>query len=178
MWPFKKKPATPPPVRITDSPCDPKRQQLINTVTKDAAGFLDLDLSTASPAEVVKKVDSVIVRIVFGEPQPVPETEEKHLILGSLWGAQMVKEFGWAWADVRNGEAIIVGVVSPQKDMVIHPFNFVADCIAKRCVCTVELSFNMLLEKKGAAVFSPGSYENVMLHIHHIVPPYTLEAKG
>ena len=62
--------------------------------------------------------------------------------------------------------------------MAIYPFTFVADCIAKRCVCTVALSFNMLLEKKGETIFPARSYENIMTHIRHIVPPYTLEEKG
>lgn len=177
MWPFQKKPTAVPKL-LSDSPCDLERQRLIDTVTTDAANFLGVDLSSASSASIVSRIDEVIVRLVFGQPQPIPESEEKHLILGALWGAQMVREFGWAWADVRSGEAVRVGVVSPKREMVIYPFDFVVDCIQKRCVCTVELSFNMLREKKDLAAFAVGSYENVMALIHHIVPPYTLETKG
>jgi hypothetical protein len=151
---------------------------LIQTVANDAVGFLGLDPGKDSPREIVTAINEVIVQIVFGKPNAIPETEEKDLVLGALWGAQMVKEFGWSWADMRLGDALDVAVVSPQGDMAIYPFTFVAECIAKVRICTVALSFNMLLEKKGETIFEPGSFESVMEHIQHIVPPYTLETSG
>jgi hypothetical protein len=160
---------------LSASPADPERLRLIKAVTKDAAAYLGVDPAKDSPANVVAVVDAAIVQIVFGKPDPIPEKEEKNLVLGCLWGAQMVREFGWSWADIRLGEALDVAVVSPERDMAIYPFTFVADCIAKHRVCTVALSFNMLLERKGETVFQPMAYENVMMHIQHIVPPYTLE---
>jgi hypothetical protein len=163
---------------LSESPTDPERADLIDAVTSEAAGYLEVDLASDSPASIVKAVDAVIVNLVFGKPHPIPESEEQDLVLGCLWGAQMVREFGWSWADIRLGDVLDVAVVSPARDMAIYPFTFVADCIAKRRVCTVALSFNMLLEKKGETISPARSYESVMTHIRHIVPPYTLEEKG
>jgi hypothetical protein len=163
---------------ISVSPADTERMRLIETVTKDAAGLLRLDSTADSPASIVKTIDAIIVDIVFGRSAPIPETEEKDLVLGCLWGAQMVREFGWSWADIRSGSALDVAVVSPASDMVIYPFTFVDECIRKIRICTVELSFNMLRERKGETIFQQGGYEDVMAHIRHIVPPYTLEKRS
>ena len=161
-----------------ESPTDPERMRLIEAVSNEAAAYLGVDPMSDNPASIVKAVDAAIVRIVFGEAVPIPESEEKDLVLGALWGAQMVREFGWSWADMRFGETLDVAVVSPARDMAIYPFTFVTDCIAKRRVCTVELSFNMLRERKGETIFAAESYESVMMHVRHIVPPYALEKTG
>jgi hypothetical protein len=163
---------------LDESPTDPERSRLIDVVTKEAAAHLGVDLARDTPAHIVEIINEVIVKIVFKEPQPIPDCEEKDLVLGSLWGSQMVREFGWYWVNIQVDGALDVAVVSPSRDMAIFPFTFVADCIAKRCVCTVALSFNMLLERKGEIVFEPKSYEYVMAHVRHIVPPYTLEPIG
>lgn len=157
---------------------DPERMKLIEAVASDANGFLGVDPAKDSPAAIVKKIDATIVDIVFGKPGPIPDSEEKHLVLGCLWGAQMVREFGWSWADVRSGGAVDVAVVSPAGDMLIYPLTFTAECIGKQRVCTVELSFNMLRERRGETIFQPDGYENVMMHIRHIVPPYALEKRS
>jgi hypothetical protein len=162
---------------LSESPTDPERARLIEAVTAEAATYLDLDMARDSPVHIAKVVDSVIVKIVFGETHPIPEGEEHDLVLGCLWGAQMIREFGWTWADIRIEDALDVAVISPARDMAIYPFTFVAECLAKRCICSVALSFNMLLERKGEVIFPPKSYESVMTHIRHIVPPYTLEPK-
>lgn len=163
---------------LSVGPTDPERMKLIDAVTSDAVGFLGVDSATDAPTDIVKKIDAVIVDLVFGRPTPIPDTEEKHLILGCLWGAQMVREFGWSWADIRSGGALDVAVVSPSKDMVIYPLTFVAECIRKNRICTVELSFNMLRERKGETIFQAAGYEDVMAHIRHIVPPYALEKRS
>ena len=36
----------------------------------------------------------------------------------------------------------------------------------------------MLLQNDRIGEIPPGTYENIMLNIHHIVPPYILEADG
>jgi hypothetical protein len=162
----------------SESPPEPERARLIGTVTKEAAVYLGVDPVTGSPARIVELVDAAIVRIVLGEQSSIPESEEKDFVLGCLWGTQMVREFDWSWADMRAGDRLDVAVVSPERDMAIYPFTFIADCIAKRRVCTVALSFNMLIARKGEIIFPVKSYESVMMHIRHIIPPYALETNG
>ena len=161
-----------------ESPTDPERSRLIDVVTQEAAAYLSVDPVRDIPAHIVEIINEVIVKIVLEEPQPIPESEEQDLVLGSLWGSQMVREFGWSWVDFHVDGILDVAVVSPTRDMAIFPFTFIADCLAKRCVCTVALSFNMLLQRKGEIIFEPNSYDSVMTRIRHIVPPYTLEPRG
>ena len=164
---------------LSESPPDSKRTGLIEAVTKDAAGFLGVDLLKDSPDDIVRKIDATIVEMVFGRATSIPkEEEEPDLLLGCLWGAQMVRQFGWAWANIQFSEGEDIAVVSPERDIVIYPFTFVAECLAKRRICTVELSFNMLSGRRAEMAFPPKSYEDVMMHIIHIVPPYTLEEIG
>jgi hypothetical protein len=152
---------------------------LIEAVTRDAAGVLGVDLVKDSPDDIVRKIDATIVEMVFGRPTSIPkEEEEPDLLLGCLWGAQMVREFGWAWADMQFPDGVDVAVVSPERDIAIYPLTFVAECLAKRRVCTVELSFNMLSGRRAEMVFPPKSYEDLMMHVMHIIPPYTLDEIG
>ena len=163
-------------MRVSEATPDQERMELINAVTGDGAKLLDLDVSKDSPQQIMRKVNDAIVALVLGEATPVSQEEDPDLLLGCLWGAQMARQFQWYWADVviddKHDE---VAMISPNREMVIFPLAFVGACINKQCICTVLLAFNMLLENDRIGEIEPGAYENIMLNIHHIVPPYTLE---
>jgi hypothetical protein len=164
-------------MKVTESTPDQERLELIKAVTSDAAELLDVDLSNDPAQQVVTKVNDAIVALVFGEPTAVSQDENPHLLLGALWGAQMARQFHWYWADVEIDDTFNeVAMVSPNKEMILFPFSFVEACIGKQCISTVLLAFNMLLENDRIGEIEPGAYENIMLNIHHIVPPYTLES--
>ncbi len=163
---------------IRESAPDSERQGLIEAVTEDAARYLGLHPFRNTPKEIVGAVNDTVTKLVFGERVPFPAAEEPKLLLGCLWGAQMLRELQWTWVNVHRGKSVDIAVVSQSRDMVIYPFTFIASCIAKRHICTVLLSFNMLLERRSSPVFPEGTYEDVMAHVRHIVPPYTLEEKS
>ena len=112
----------------------------------------------------------------------------RHLVLSktrgrfSRWSGTAVVpdgDFTRATVDVViDDEFNEVAMISPNQEMIIFPFSFTAACIEKQCICTILLAFNMLLENDGIGEISPATYENIMLNIHHIVPPYTLEPDG
>jgi hypothetical protein len=166
-------------MKVQESPPDQERLGLIEAVVGDAAALLDIDLKTDSPQAIMQKVNDAVVDLVFERPTPVSEDENPHLVLGALWGAQMARQFQWYWADVViDDEFNEVAMISPNQEMIIFPFSFTAACIGKQCICTILLAFNMLLENDRIGEIAPGTYENIMLSIHHIVPPYTLEPEG
>lgn len=166
-------------MKVTESPPDQERRSLIDAVTEDAAALLDVDLLIDSPQAIVKKVNDAIVDVVFERPTPASEDENPHLVLGALWGAQMERQFGWYWADVEIDDTFNeVAMISPNQEMIVFPFSFAQACIDKQCICTILLAFNMLLENDRIGEIAPGTYQNVMLDIHHIVPPYMLEPDG
>ncbi|HBH51937.1 MAG TPA: hypothetical protein DDY91_08605 [Planctomycetaceae bacterium] len=163
-------------MKVQETPPDQKRLDLIQAVIVDAASLLDVDLKRDSPQAIMQKVNDAVVDLVFERPSPVSEDENPHLVLGALWGAQMARQFHWYWADVVIDEEFKeVAMISPNQEMIIFPFSFTAACIDKQCICTILLAFNMLLENDRIGEISPGTYENIMLMVHHIVPPYELE---
>lgn len=166
-------------MKVAESPPNNERLALLSAVTNDAVELLGIDLDADSPQTVMTKVNEAIVALVFDEPTAVAEDENPDLLLGCLWGAQMARQFNWYWADVVIDDSFNeVAMISPGKEMIIFPLSFVSACIQKQCICTVLLAFNMLLENDRIGEIAPGSFENIMLSIHHIVPPYTLETSG
>lgn len=162
-------------MKVTESPQDAERQELIQAVTHDAATLLDVDLAADSPHSIVTKINEAIVDLVFERENPITQDENPHLLLGALWGAQMARQFRWYWADVViDDEYPEVAMISPGQEMIIFPFGFTEACINRQCICTILLAFNMLLENDRMGEIPPGTYENIMLNIHHIVPPYDL----
>lgn len=166
-------------MKVHESPPDQERLRLIEAVAGDAAALLDIDLQADSPETIMAKVNEAIIDLVFERPTPISEDENPNLLLGSLWGAQMARQFQWYWADaVIDDKFNEVAMISPNQEMIIFPFSFTAACIEKQCICTILLAFNMLLENDRIGEIPPRTYENIMLHIRHIVPPYTLEPDG
>lgn len=156
-----------------------ERQELIQNVASDAAEILGVKRSSATPREVMEIIDKTVVDIVFNRPTNIPVDEEQDLLLGALWGVQLERQFDWYWTDVVLDDHINeVAVISPNQEMIIFPFSFVAACINKHCICTLLLSFNMLMENRDINNLPPGEYQNIMLGIHHLIPPYTLEPDG
>ena len=166
-------------MKIVESTPDKERVTLINAVAKDAAALLNLDPDSESPQSIVSKVNDAIVDLVFDKDTPVSRDENPDLLLGALWGAQMARQFNWYWTDVVVDDQFNeVAIISPNQEMIIFPLSFTSAIINKQCVCTVSLAFNMLLEDDRTGAIPPGTYENIMLNIHHIVPPYSLESGG
>ena len=163
-------------MKVIEATPDQERLRLLNSVANDGAKYLGCDSEHDSPKDIMAKVNEAIVALVLGNETPVSEDENPDLLLGCLWGVQMIRQFNWYWADVKIDDKYDeVAIISPNKEMIIFPLAFASACINKQCICTVLLSFNMLLEGNQFNSLKPGSYENIMLGIHHIVPPYVLE---
>ena len=164
-----------PTMKIVESQPNAERMTLINAVANDATVLLDV--GEDSPQATVAKVNDAIVDLVLGKENPISQDDNPDLLLGALWGSQMARQFDWYWADVVVDDQFEeVAVISPNQEMVIFPLSFTSAIIQKQCICTVLLSFNMLLDNNRIETFAPGTYENIMLGIHHIVPPYSLES--
>src|SRR5262249_30203933 len=142
----------------------------------DALKVLGGDYASADPPTIVKAIDDFAFRWQDGERPPtdvVEDGEEARLIMGSLWGEQLVKQFGWQWAKVTfhdYGDTVAFGVFSPDRSLAIYPLEFMLGCLRDPNVdVTVMLSFNTLLAAKVPEAESK-SYLNVMDGVHRIVP--------
>ncbi|MBA2113381.1 hypothetical protein [Bremerella alba] len=159
---------------VVESSPNADTMQLIDLVASEAAEILGVSLSDPPPV-ILAAVNGCIRDLQQRGGPSLDGGEDIVMLLGSLWGAQVVNGMSWQWAniDINDQEPPFsaIGVVSPSREMVIYPFNFVASCLEKDLPSTILLAYNMLSEKADSLVFEPHAYENVMSHVHHIVPP-------
>jgi len=142
----------------------------------DALAVLGPDYATAVPATIVEAIDDFAYRWQKGDrpsTDVVEDGEEARLIFGSLWGEQLVRQFGWQWAKITfhdYDDSVAFGVFSPDRSLAIYPLEFLLGCLQNPNVdVTVMLSFNMLLAGKVPKM-KEQSYTNVMGGVHRIVP--------
>jgi hypothetical protein len=164
-------------MNVTEEPIPKKTMGHIKGCAKDALQVLGSDFARADPAVVVKAIDDFAYRWQKGDRPPadvVEDMEEARLIFGSLWGEQLVKQFGWQWAKITfhdYDDSIAFGVFSPDRSLAIYPLEFMLGCLQDPGVdVTVKLSFNMLLAAGEIPKMKKKSYTNVMDGVHRIVP--------
>lgn len=164
----------PDPAHVVPTAPNDDTMRLLDLVAEDAAGLLDLSLSDP-PKSIVEAVNECVCDIQKGGGPELSEDEDIVMLLGALWGNQLVKQLGWRWTNIdltdRDPPFKAIGVVSPDLDKVIYPFNFVSLCLEKDVLVNILLVYNVLVDKPESAVYQPGSCENVMIRIQHIVPP-------
>ena len=146
----------------------------MNGCTDDAATMLGIDLSRQSPEHVIEAINAFLLHRQDGERPTEEESEDLSYTLGSLWGEQLVRVFGWDWAGVTfhdHDDSNAVGVLSPDRSLAIYPFHFVYGCLMNDAPVTILLAYNMLKDGSRIPEIPPATYENVMDHVHHIAPP-------
>ncbi len=136
--------------------------------------MLQLDES-ADPLTVIQAIDAFVDAWQLGQ-DPLAEQfdpEDAPYALGSLWGEQLVRRFGWEWAMITfhdDEDSVAPGVVSPDRGLAVYPIHFLIDCLEDPDVdCTVALAFNML-EAGKIGDMPPQGYFNLMEGVHRIVP--------
>lgn len=158
--------------QISESEVSSEQAGLIPQVARSAAEFLEIDLQTAAPEAIVEAVDDFVHRLQR-EQVAAPEDEEVEIFFGCLWGEQLVREFGWEWANVtfhEHGDVKAIGVFSPDRSLAIYPFHFIIGCLENEAPVTIMLAFNLLRDSSRIPELPPRGYENVMDHVHPIVP--------
>jgi hypothetical protein len=125
------------------------------------------------PLKIVTAVNTSVSRPPGGASGRVDNWTDRALPLGSLWGQQLVRQFGWEWSGVvfhDRGDTKAIGVFTKDRSLAIYPWHFVFGCLENNATVTILLSFNMLLAGRIPAQ-KKGGYVNLMDHVHHIIPP-------
>lgn len=162
-----------PPAATGDEPLDEEAAGEVEEFAADARALLGFG-PHAEPAAVVKAIDDFAWDWQRGRRPAVDlleDEEEARLLLGTLWGEQLVLRLGWRWARVgfEDGSSAD-GVVSPDRSLAVFPFEFLLGCLSEPDVdVTVALSFNMLVSG-GVPAMPPRSYTDVMAGVRRIVP--------
>ena len=142
----------------------------------NAQGAALLGLSVDDdPKKIVTAIDEFVYAWQGGKrpSEKVIDPEDAPFALGSLWGQQIVRRFGWEWGMItfhQHNNTKAPGVLSPDRSLAIYPIHFLMGCLRDSGVdATILLSYNMI-EAGKLGELSPGSYENLMDGVHRIVP--------
>lgn len=157
---------------ISETPLSEENRGLIDLVSSHAAEFLRVDPTIHSAEEIIAKLDQYVHELQQGKV-PSPEGEEKEIFFGCLWGDQLVREFGWEWANVTfhdYEDAQAMGVFSPDRSLAIYPFHFIYGCFENKAPVTILLAHQVLSTPNRVPPLPARGYENVMDNVHHIVP--------
>ncbi|WP_394793272.1 hypothetical protein [Armatimonas sp.] len=107
-----------------------------------------------------------IKKLFIRSPNPV----EVALGLGSVWGNQLVRRFGWEWACIQQDDQELYAVVAPDRSIAVYPTYFLKACLDDpRVDCTAMLAFNMLVAGNVSGLPVQG-YENLMQGVRRIIP--------
>ncbi|MGN6543758.1 MAG: hypothetical protein ACTHK7_01825 [Aureliella sp.] len=161
-------------MKFSESQLSPEMRDAIDDYAAEAARILGLDApETMSPDEIVEAVDQCVCQLQKGAGPKFAEDEEAALLLGCLWGQQLVRQLRWQWVGVTfhefdNAEA--TGVVSANRSLAIYPFHFIFECLENQAPVTIRLAFDILKEGRRVPSLPARGYENVMDHVRHEPP--------
>lgn len=136
-----------PDVREEEIPAD--QIQVIKGASEEAAEYLRLT-GQETAKEVVRYIASAVTHL--REHPLVKDEESRHAaMLGALFGEQVVRTYGWSWAQVGD-ERMAYAVVAPDKSVYIEPLQYVWQLLLdKDKDSTVLLLFNMLADAQPNA---------------------------
>lgn len=128
----------------------------------------------AKPEEIVDAINRFLTKPKKpGWFSKVDNWDDRALPIGSLWGAAMVREFGWQWASLTqhdHDDFKAIALVNSDRSLAIFPFHYCFGCLENNVTPTLLLAFNMLKAGKIPQQ-EPSGYTNLMDGVRHIVPP-------
>jgi len=142
--------------------------------SKEGLEVLGLDASADAKA-VIEAIDKFVFEWQEGKRPPSDgfDPEDAPYALGSLWGDQLVRRFGWEWAMVTfhdHDDSVAPGVLSPDRSLAVYPIHFLFGALEDPDVdVTIALSYNMLEVGKVGKVKAK-SFTNLMDGVQRIVP--------
>ncbi len=118
--------------------------------------------AAASPDALVEAVRDYLDGLRTGRRRTRKAPSALAVELGALWGAQVVRALGWAWASVEHAEGeAYFAVVSPDAGLVAYPLHFLNGQLADPARAnTTLLLFNMLVGGNVPPT-APGQYVSV-----------------
>ena len=159
----------------TETAMEPDMLNMLVAAGEDAVKVIGIASSADDPAKVVGAIDAYVYAWQKGKlpKKSRLDADDAPYALGSLWGQQLVRKFGWHWATItfhEHGDSQAPGVISPNASMAVYPIHFVLGCLQDSDVdATILLSYNMLVAGDKPDV-KPKEYSNLMELVHRIVP--------
>jgi hypothetical protein len=159
-------------MRISEQPLDPEIASNLIGAAAEGAALVGVK-PDAEPLKIVEAINAFVAKPPKSWFKKVDNWTDRALPLGSLWGAQMVRQFGWEWASITQhdqGDAKAMCVFDQRRSLAIYPFEFIFGCLESKSYPTILLAFNMLVAGKVPELDAAG-YMNLMDGVRHVVPP-------
>lgn len=156
-------------MKATEEQVKPDMLETIEGSAAEGAEMVGVAID-ATPLEIVTAVNGYVSKPP--RKRRVDNWEERALPLGSLWGCQLVRQFGWEWSGVifhEQEDSKAIGVFAKDRSLAVYPWHFVFGCLEDEAPVTILLSFNMLAAGQ-VPVQKAKAYVNLMEGVHHIVP--------
>src|SRR5262245_25002665 len=117
----------------SEAPIKPSIFSNLKGAASDGAALLGVSISD-DPDSIVAAIDAFVFAWQGGKrpAKKVIDPEDAPYTLGSLWGEQLVRKFGWDWKMVtfhEHGDSTAPGVLSPNRALAIYPIHFVIGCL-------------------------------------------------
>lgn len=160
---------------ITEEPIEMETMAGIHGCAAEGLELLGIVAKAGDPKAVVAAIDAFVYAWQKGQRPPAEklDPDAAPLILGSLWGEQLVRRFGWEWAMITfhdHEDAKTPGVLSPDRSLAVYPIHFLTGCFEDPQVdATIALAYNML-DAGATDGLEPGEYFNLMDGVQRIVP--------
>jgi hypothetical protein len=162
-------------MNIRETAIDPDLRCELDDWARRGVKLLGLDPGHDSAGTIIKSIDRQVFEMQQGRGRLVDLAgdEDAVVILGSAWGAQLVRELGWQWSSVvfhDHGDIPAVGVFSVDRSLAIYPMHFIFGCLEHASPVTIALALTVLKDGSRVPPLPPGSFENVMEHIEDAKP--------
>jgi hypothetical protein len=165
---------------IKTYPIPPTDPSIIEIATACEEARRHWKFSGSTPAEIVEVIDRVVDEMQSSARKvgAFRVNMEEVRMLGSLWGEQLIAQFGWGWvqADIelvierKRKITKTLAVVHPDRTMLIYPFQSLSEFLHNpESDCTIALAFDMLLHGKHPK-FKPGELVDFISGVQRIVP--------
>lgn len=169
-------------VKALEQPIPATMRKDIRENAADASLLLRVDQETHTPAAIVGSIDVFLCRWQEGDRPDLDEDDDLALMLGSLWGEQLVEALDWQWAALtipNRKKSVVVGVFSPDRSLALYPFHAIRACLDNKTPVVVRLAFTILLEGSRLSALPQGGYKNIIdMVAHKPASPDTVKRSG
>jgi hypothetical protein len=156
---------------VSEHPLDDDAASAFASASRRCLALLGL-AEDDDPKKIVYAIDAIADAWQQGSrpPPDVLAANDAPYVIGSAWGDQLVRAFGWEWAVVCDRSGEWPSVCSAERSVVISPFTWLMHWFDDpESDITIALAFNMIA---GNTIGShqPGEYFDVMSGVRRVVP--------
>ena len=112
----------------SEAPFTPDRMKLILASAGDGLKAVGMTSMDQAPAVLVHAVDDYVFNWQQGKlaKEKMIDPEDAPFALGTLWGEQLVRQFGWQWATItfhQHKDSKAPAVLSPDRSLFHRPHS-------------------------------------------------------